>query len=98
MTYTYLCVPISNTWILSILLPILLPILLSVLLSILLPTYQLPTDTRSDDGGRSWTDTGTAFDLTVAFTDGSTRELLRRERPHVIVDESGAPGGYIVYQ
>ena len=45
----------------------------------------------SVDGGQSWVATGIAFDLTARFTDGSTREFLRRERPHVVLDKAGNP-------
>eukprot|EP01043_Picozoa_sp_COSAG02_P009956 COSAG02_NODE_343_length_24147_cov_30.662051_19_plen_165_part_00 len=34
--------------------------------------------------GRHWTYTGTAFNTTVQFSDGSTEVFKRRERPHVI--------------
>ena len=32
-----------------------------------------------------------ASHLTACFSDGSTREFLRRERPHVVLDKAGNP-------
>lgn len=41
--------------------------------------------------GRRWTYTGTAFNTTVHWTDGTSTVLKRRERPHVIMADATRP-------
>ena len=36
-------------------------------------------------------DTGVAFNLSVAYSDGSERTFLQRERPHVVLNKAGEP-------
>merc|ERR1712194_77976 len=52
---------------------------------------QVGAHAYSTDGGRSWVDTGVAFNLSVEKTDGTTTTFVQRERPHIVVDESGEP-------
>ena len=47
------------------------------------------------DGGHTWVDTGVAFDLSVAYSDGTRTAFVQRERPHLILDDAGAPA-YLV--
>jgi len=52
---------------------------------------QVGAHAYSTDGGRSWVDTGIAFNLTVAYTDGSATTFVQRERPHVVLGAAGEP-------
>jgi hypothetical protein len=46
----------------------------------------------SDNGGKSWVYAQSdAYNGTVRWSDGTTSQLWRRERPHMVVDESGVP-------
>lgn len=46
----------------------------------------------SEDSGVSWTYAQEdAYNGSVAWTDGSTSTLFRRERPHMVVDSGGTP-------
>ena len=48
----------------------------------------------SDDGGASWTYAAEdAYNGTVAWAEGGSVALWRRERPHMVVDGKGAPLG-----
>ena len=49
----------------------------------------------SDDGGHTWVSTGVAFDLRVEYQDGTTREYIQRERPHMLLGDDGYPA-YLV--
>ena len=56
------------------------------------PNTQVGAHAYSEDFGHTWVDTGVAFNLTVAYSDGTTRTFIQRERPHVVLDkESGQP-------
>jgi hypothetical protein len=55
------------------------------------PNIQVGAHAYSADGGRSWVDTGIAFNLTVEYADGTSTTFIQRERPHVVLDESGEP-------
>ena len=52
---------------------------------------QVGAHAYSADGGASWVDTGVAFNWTVQFTDGSSVDMIRRERPHMLLNEKGNP-------
>jgi hypothetical protein len=52
---------------------------------------QVGSHAFSADGGRSWVDTGVAYNWTVRYTDGSTHDCIRRERPAIITNEDGEP-------
>ena len=52
---------------------------------------QVGAHAYSDDGGHSWTDTETAFNLTVQYDDGTSTTFVQRERPHVVLDAAGNP-------
>jgi len=46
----------------------------------------------SDDDGASWTYAQEdAYDGRVAWAEGGSTKLWRRERPHMVVDQTGAP-------
>jgi hypothetical protein len=46
----------------------------------------------SSDAGASWTYAQQdAYNGSVVWNDGSSTQLWRRERPHMVVDQSGAP-------
>ena len=55
------------------------------------PNTQVGAHAYSADGGRTWVDTGVAFNLTVAYTDGTETTFVQRERPHIVVGEDGDP-------
>ena len=46
----------------------------------------------SQDGGASWTYTGTAYTTNVSFTDGSAVAFGRRERPHLVFADPARAG------
>ena len=53
------------------------------------PAYnntQVGAHAYSKDGGLTWVDTGVAFNTTVVREDGTSLVLVRRERPHVVLD------------
>lgn len=56
---------------------------------------QVGAHAYSTDGGRSWVDTGVAFNLTVDYEDGTSTTFVQRERPHLILDRQGEPA-YLV--
>jgi len=56
---------------------------------------QVGAHAYSTDGGRSWVDTGVAFNLTVDYEDGTSTTFVQRERPHVVLDDEGDPA-YLV--
>ena len=47
----------------------------------------------SSDGGHTWEQHPdvAAYGSRIAYTDGTVASLSRRERPHLVFDESGAP-------
>ena len=55
------------------------------------PNIQVGAHAYSADGGRSWVDTGIAFNLTVDYTDGTSTTFIQRERPHIVLNEKGEP-------
>ena len=52
------------------------------------PNIQVGVHAFSDDGGYKWTETGVAFNTTVRYDDGSSINLIRRERPHIVVNQT----------
>lgn len=52
---------------------------------------QVGSHAYSIDGGRTWHDTGIAFNLIVHYTDGSETTFIRRERPHIVLNQAGQP-------
>jgi len=49
------------------------------------PNIQVGAHAYSDDGGYTWIRTGIAFNTTVKYDDGTFVDLIRRERPHVVL-------------
>ena len=49
------------------------------------PNIQVGSHAYSDDGGYTWIRTGIAFNTTVKYDDGTFVDLIRRERPHVVL-------------
>ena len=53
---------------------------------------QVGTHAYSADGGRTWVDTGVAFNLTVEYSDGrGPVNFIQRERPHLVLNSHGEP-------
>ena len=55
------------------------------------PNIQVGAHAYSANNGHTWVSTGLAFNLTVDYTDGSSKTFIQRERPHIVLNSQGEP-------